>query len=484
MISIRDLFNDKSLPELMLDDIMDDSRIKTQNSIFFSRQSLTHDGHSFISQAIDNGAICIVHSRELKHKKEGIVYVYDPDLNENYADYVNRFYDNPSSKLKLIGITGTSGKTTIVTIIQYLMESFKRSGSIGNAGYYFNGHKITTEFTSPSLVFNQKTLRQFVDEGIEICSMEASSQAIDSGRIDGIRFDNAIFTNLSQDHLNYHLNMESYYQAKKKLFSKIDYTKTVIINIDDEYGLRLSKEIVNPVISVSIKDENAHAFIHSIDCRIDKTSFKLDYDNETYDLETNLLGQFNLVNLVQAMMACVIQGLRINDLTELIKKIPSIEGRLQRVKTDEPFDIIIDDAHSPDSMEKVLQFVDSLIEDKGRIIVVFGPTGQSDKSKRLLMGEIADKYCDLIYLTQDDSRKEKSDLSMEIAKGIFDNPYVIINSRQQAIHFAIQSAIKGDIIVLMGWGQQKVNEDVPVISDYAATMEALIELRKEKNGEY
>ena len=488
-MTIRELFNDDKYPDIVLEDIMDDSRIESKNSVFFSLQGLTHDGHSFISQAIDNVAIFIVHSRDLQNKKEGVTYIHDPLLTENYPDYVNRFFKNPSSKLHLIGITGTNGKTTISTLIQYMMNHFKKSAYMGTIGFHFDGFDLPSQLTTSTLVNNQKYLDLFVNEGVEVVAMEASSQGIDLNRIDGLTFESAVFTNLTIDHLDYHLNMESYYQAKKKLFSKMDYSKRVIINIDDDFCLRLSKELVNPVTTVSMHNPEATVYIHSVDLTIDRTYFSLNYNNEIYEFETNFVSEYNLMNLVQSMMACVNLGVELEDLTEIIKTIPEITGRLQLVETDEDFDIIIDFAHSPDSMEKILQFCRSIVKDDGRIISLFGSAGRRDKSKRGLMGQVADKYSDLIYLTQDDPRDESvKEISQQIASGIFYNPYVIVESRLQAIHFAIHSARKNDIIVLMGKGPENTmavgNIVVPYETDYNIAKESLMVLRKEKDEKY
>lgn len=488
MMTLKELFQNDEYPDLIIENIMDDSRIKTPNSIFFSMQGLTHDGHSFISQAIDNGATCIVHSRELKNKKEGIYYIYDPELNKNYSEYINRFFDYPSQKLHLIGVTGTNGKTTITSIIKYLMGTFVKSAYMGTIGFSYGDIHFPSKLTTSTLVESQKNLNLFVKEGVKVAAMEVSSQGIDLNRVDGLTFESAIFTNLTQDHLDYHLNMESYYQAKKKLFSRLDYSKRVIINIDDEYGLRLSKELVNPVTTISVINPEADVYIHSIELSLDSTLFSLNYENEIYEFETNLVGRYNLVNLVQAMMACVNLGIDLNDLTEPIKTIPQIEGRLQLIRAKSDFDIIIDFAHSPDSMEKILDFSKSIVKEDGRIISLFGSAGRRDKSKRSLMGKVADKYSDLIYLTQDDPRDESvKDICQQIAKGIFNNPYVIVETRAEAIHFAIQSAQKNDIIVLMGKGHENTmaigNLDVPYETDYQIALESLHMLEKEEENE-
>lgn len=489
MMTLNELFNTNQYPDLVLSEIMDDSREMIENSIFFSLQGLTHDGHQFINQAITNGAKVIVHSRELKNKKEGVIYIYDPKLNQNYADYVNRFYEYPSKKLNLIGVTGTNGKSSIVFLIRYLLNHFKKAASLGTMGVIYDDVAMKSSLTTSTLVNTQRILKDLVNKNISVCAMEASSQGIDMGRIDKLEFDCAIFTNLTQDHLDYHLNMESYYQAKKKLFTQLELTQKAIINIDDPYGKRLAMELVSPSITVSMLDEKADYFIRDIKLSLKGSQFTLVNDKKEYHFTTNLLGKFNIMNLVQALAACVHQGIELQYLVDLVLEIPEIEGRLDMIDSGLGFKVIIDFAHSPDSMEKVLEFAKRSMTEAGRVIAVFGSAGKRDKSKRPIMGSVADKFADLIYLTQDDPRDEKvEDICDEIATGIFNHPYVIISSRAMAIHLAIQSANKNDIIVLMGKGQDDFmavgNKNIPYETDYNLTQEAIEQLRKDKFEDY
>lgn len=484
MITLDKLFNDSTLPSINLKDIMDDSRKKVEQSIFFSLQGLTHDGHQFINQAISNGAIVIVHTRELKNKKEGITYIQRSDLSAEYPELVNRFYDYPSSKLKLVGITGTNGKTTTAILTQYLLSAKMKSAYMGTLGIFYNDMILDQKLTTNTLVENQKLLNDMVNHGIEVCVMEASSQGIDMGRVHGLTYDSAIFTNLSQDHLDYHLNMESYYQAKKKLFTSTDISSKVVINIDDEYGVRLANELVNPIISVSLKDARADYFVDELNLGLYESTFILQVENEVYRLQTNLLGEYNITNCVQAMAIAHHYGVSFEQMSEMIKETPDVTGRLQSIDSEYGFKVIIDFAHSPDSMEKILSFARSTMQQEGRIISVFGSAGKRDKSKRKPMGEMADKYSDLIYITEDDPRDEAVlDIANEIALGVFNKPYVIIESRIMAIHLAIASAQKGDIIIIMGKGNETTiaigNQDLPYPTDYQVALDAIEELRKD-----
>lgn len=484
MITLNQLFETDTYPEVVLEHIMDDSREIVPNSIFFSLQGLTHDGHAFISQAINHGAKVIVHTRDIKNKKEGIIYVYDPNLSLHYAKLVNRFYDYPSHKLNLIGVTGTNGKSSIAFLVRYLLNHFEKSASIGTLGVVYDGLIEPSKLTTNSLVNNLKILDDMVKHEVVNVVMEASSQGIDMGRIDQLNFDTAVFTNLTQDHMDYHLNMESYYQAKKKLFSFMDLKHPAIINIDDEFGLRLTRELIQPTIKVSLQDSNADYYVKDIDLNISYSKFTLIHDEVSYEVMTNLLGRYNIYNLVQALAVCHQYKKDLSECISYCEVIPQIDGRLQTYDSNRGIKVIVDFAHSPDSMQKVLSFAQSILPNNGRIITIFGSAGKRDKSKRSIMGKVADQYSSLIYLTQDDPRDERvSDICEEIAVGIFNHPYVIIESRDMAIHLAIQSARPDDIIVILGKGNENTmavgNLNLPYDSDPKVVLNAFKELEEQ-----
>lgn len=454
-MKLTTLFNDSSLPEIEIDDIMNDSREHTPNSLYFSRQGLTYDGHMFINQAIENGAICIVHSRELKNKRAGITYIFLENIEASYPELLHRFYHDPTSKLKLIGVTGTNGKTTVTHLIQYLLNKHIKTASIGTLGILYDDYYQKTNLTTDTLINNLKWLNKMITDKVEACCMEASSQGLELGRNRNMKFSMGIFTNLTQDHLDYHLNMASYFKAKTKLFELLSPQAPAIINIDDEYGLELSKSYGLNSITCSLKDPKATCYVHTITLNLNYSRFTLRYDSKEYIFRTNLLGTFNIMNLVQSIMACHYFGMSLESLQEYCENVPLPVGRLEIIQSELGFNIVIDYAHSPDSIEKILEFVKTTKQPEGRIITVMGSAGKRDKSKRPVMGKVADKYSNIIYLTQDDPRDEKvTQINTEIAAGIIDHPYVEIEDRISAIQFAIETAKKNDIIVILGKGHE------------------------------
>ena len=465
--------------------IMYDSRDKKPNSIFFCLQGITNDGHSFITQAIDNGAVAIVHSREIRSKKEGIAYIFESDLDNSFAKAVNRFFGSPSSKLKLIGITGTNGKTTIGSLIFQLLNFQYKTGYIGTLGVKTPDYQLKPSLTTQDLVTNQQLLSNMVSERVNFCAFEVSSQGIELGRVKQLVFDCCVFTNLTQDHLDFHLNMESYYQAKKQLFLQLSENGFSVINIDDVYGLRLSKEITKKNITVSMKSSDVDVFIHSIVLDKNETRFSITTESKTHNFVTNLIGKYNIFNLVQAMIVCHEYGLMFDGMIESIKHIDVIEGRIERVENDFGFDIFVDFAHTPDGLEKIMSFAKEIIQESGRVITVFGAPGKRDKSKRAQMGAVADKYCDLIILTEDDPRDEQvSDISDQIASMIYMHPYVKIESRVEAIRNAISVAKPNDILLILGKGPEKTmyrHKPEPYDGDAQVIIDCL---NKRKEEEY
>lgn len=472
-------------PSIEIKNIMYDSRDKKPNSIFFCLQGITNDGHSFITQAIDNGAVAIVHSREIRSKKEGVAYIYERDLDNTFSHSVDRFFGSPSSKLRLIGITGTNGKTTIGSLIYQLLNFQYKTGYIGTLGTITPDFQIEPTLTTEDLVTNQQLLSRMVEDRVSFCAFEVSSQGIELGRVNKLVFDCGVFTNLTQDHLDFHLNMESYYLAKKQMFLQLSDDGFSVINIDDPYGLRLSNEISKKKITVSMKSEEADVFIHDVVLDKNETRFSITTAGKSHHFVTNLIGKYNIFNLVQAMIVCHEYGLLFDGMVESIKHIDVIEGRIEKVENDFDIEIFVDFAHTPDGFEKIMSFAKEIVQEDGRIIAVFGAPGKRDKSKRAQMGAIADKFCDLIILTEDDPRDEQvSAISDEIASMIYAHPYVKIDSRVEAIRNAISVAKPNDILLILGKGPEKTmyrHKPEPYVGDSQVVMDCLKKRKEEEN---
>lgn len=432
--------------------LMIDSRISAPKSIFFAIKGLSFDGHKFVDEAIKNGAVVVVHSSELEHR-EKIIYFKVEDVIQTLSDVTNRFYDFPSSKLDMFGVTGTNGKSSVTALIKQLVSSFQACGVIGTIHASYKDTILTTQLTTPDLVALNQYLSSMVKEDVKACAMEVSSIGLDQRRTQNIDFDVAVFTNLTHDHLDYHGDMRQYFIAKSKLFSHIKPEGLCVINIDDEYGLKMVQEANSQVITVG-ENKNANVRLSKIVCESNSSSFEL-FDsirNETVLVKTNLIARFNVSNLALALVSVVHHYQRsYNDFLHLTPFLSQVHGRMQRIEEKQDYDVIVDFAHTPDGLKQIFNYAKSTT--KGRVLSVFGSAGQRDTLKRKVFGQLADEACDMIILTEDDPRDEDViTICHHIAEGIKETPYVIITDRVQAIRQAITLCKKGDCLLILGKG--------------------------------
>lgn len=441
-------------PEITINSLMIDSRKKSSDALFFCIKGMANDGHLFIDQAISNGAVAIVYSENLDKKVEGITYIQVDNVRVALAYITNIFYDDPSKKLKMFGVTGTNGKSSIAKMIKYIYSLQAPCGYIGTISIEYGSVKKAPKLTTPDVVELQSVLHDMVLCNMKACALEVSSIGLEQHRVDGIDFDCAIFTNLTHDHLDYHGNMESYFSAKRMLFQMIKSNGLSVINIDDNYGRRLIEDAQGNVITYGTSNDASYRF-SNIKQYNNRTTFNLTHGNTEYFIETNLLAMFNVYNLVAVIVSLHESGMDMEVILEAVKHIPQIEGRMEYIDEGQNFNVIVDFAHTPDGIEQVMKFASSITPKENRIIAVFGSAGKRDVIKRPIFGEIADKYCDLIILTEDDPRDESvEDIAKEIAKGIKQKNYIIITRRIDAIRQAIELANAHDTILLLGKGDE------------------------------
>lgn len=452
-MKLSELFD--QVEDIEIKSLMNDSRKKRPNSIFFCEKGMMNDGHRFIDQAIDNGAIVIVHSEPLAETREGITYIKVKNVNHVYNRVADAFYGHPSHTLKMYGVTGTNGKSTIACIIRDVLNHFKPTGYIGTIAIEYGNVKLPPLLTTPDIDDLHGILRDMVDAGIEACALEASSIGIEQGRVDAIDFDAAIFTNLTHDHLDYHGTMENYFQAKKKLFDNLKEDAVAITNVDDPYGMKIVEDCPCRVITYGI-DHEADYRITNYSLRSDRTIFTLHCNGMEYEIVTNLVARFNLYNLLAAIAALNTTGVSITMMLPMLNQITQVEGRVQRIDCGQPFNVIVDFAHTPDGIEKLCQYASAITSKGNRIIAITGSAGQRDTAKRPRFGEILDKYADMIILTEDDPRDEKpAEIAQEIARGIKKKSYILIEDRYNAIRQAVEICSEGDTIVIMGKGDER-----------------------------
>ena len=451
---INELFKDveykilqKVSDEINGEDLEFDSRKIKQGDVFIALEGSIVDGHTFISKAIENGAKTILVEKDVD-KVEGINYFLVDGLREKMGIIASNFYGYPQNQLKIVGVTGTNGKTTTTYILESILGE-KNVARIGTVEYKIGDEIIPAPNTTPSSLEIIKICKKALEKNIKYLIMEVSSHGLDIGRVNMLRFEAGIFTNLTLDHLDYHKTMENYYLAKRKLFDLVKDKKNSIINIDDEYGKRYL-EYTNG-ISYGIGQGDIQGEIKQITREGQEVTIKI-FEKE-YKINLRLLGRYNLSNLLGAIGA--VKTLGLSD-EEIISKIPLIHGapgRFEPVKIDRDFTVIVDYAHTGDALENILK---SINEFKiNRVITVFGCGGDRDKTKRPIMGGIAEKYSDIVIVTSDNPRTEDpEEIIKDIVVGLTKENHIIEIHREKAIEKAISLAEKNDIILIAGKGHE------------------------------
>lgn len=436
--------------------IESDSRKVTKGDMFIAIKGFTVDGHDYIYEAIQNGASCVVLEKDIGIRNNSVTVIKVHDTLDALARFSSTFYGEPSKKLRLIGVTGTNGKTSITYLIKRIFEEDgRRTAVIGTLGSVIDNELIKNSNTTPESLTIQRYLRKIVDSNIDYCAMEVSSHALDLKRVEYVDFDIGIFTNLTEDHLDYHLNMENYYRSKLKLFNMTK--KYNIINIDDAYGSRLLEDIENnvPIITYGTST-NCNVYATDIVCHTKGVDFTLNTTKGSIPIKMKLLGKFNVYNALAAISCGIVSGIDLITIKRGIESVSGIKGRFETVPIeDRDFSVIIDYAHTPDGLEKVLSTIKQFAE--GRIVVVFGAGGNRDRKKRSIMGEVVAKYADLCIVTSDNPRFEDPELIIQdvlvgVKRG--NAEYVAITDRREAIKYALENAKPKDIILLAGKGHE------------------------------
>ena len=439
-----------------------DSRRVQRNGLFVALRGEKSDGHDFIGAAIDKGATVIVAERAEKNPRATCVVV--ENTRTAMADLAARFYNYPARKLKLAGVTGTNGKTTTTFLIKHICEKAgMRTGLLGTVRYEIGERVLPAVRTTPESLDLQELLAQIRDAGCRAAAMEVSSHALAQDRTRGLEFDVAVFTNLTQDHLDYHGTMEKYFEAKAKLFEQLlqqeKKSKPVaVINIDDRYGQKLIKKIDNKVSVVTFGvGSNADFRASNYRMEFGGTSYQLDARGKSYLVRVPLIGRFNVANSVAALAAANALGIGLREAVLSLGKSPQVPGRLEMVPAKRQFQVFVDYAHTPDALLNVLKTLREL--QPHRLIVVFGCGGNRDREKRPLMGQVVDQNADHAIVTSDNPRKEDPDkIIAEIEKGFRGNHFEKITDRAHAIARAVEIAQPRDIVLIAGKGHENYQE--------------------------
>jgi len=440
--------------------IENDHRLIQPGSLFICVKGYTVDGHDFAAEAVASGAAAIVAQRELSLPVPVIVV---KDTTRAMAVLADCFYQHPTQKLTLVGITGTNGKTTISHLIEKLMsDAKKKTGLIGTMYTKIADKIIETKNTTPDSVTLQKTFHSMVEDGVDAAVMEVSSHALELGRVHGCDYDIAIFTNLTQDHLDFHQTMERYKYAKSLLFSQLgnayydNKRKYAIINVDDEAAADLIKFTAAHTVTYGI-DRDADVRATDIEITSSGTTFNLKVHHESVPMRLQLVGKFSVYNVLAAVAAGLCLGISLNDIVKSLEEVKGVAGRFELVNAGQEFTVIVDYAHTPDSLENVMKTVNEFA--KGDTYVIVGCGGDRDKTKRPIMASIACEYATYPIFTSDNPRTEKpEDILKDMEAGVVGKAYTTIIDRKEAIQSCMKQVQKGDVVVIAGKGHETYQE--------------------------
>jgi UDP-N-acetylmuramoyl-L-alanyl-D-glutamate--2,6-diaminopimelate ligase len=431
-----------------------DNRAVTAGALFFCVPGFTRDGHEFAADAIERGAVALVVQRPLGLEVPEIVV---EDVREAMAPAAARFYGDPTSALEVVGVTGTNGKTTTAYLVRALLQADGRqTGLLGTVTSVIGGLEHPVQRTTPEAIDLQRTFRAMLDGGDVACSMEVSSHALALHRADAIHFAAAVFTNLTQDHLDFHPTMEDYFAAKRRLFTDAR-PQHAVINVDDAYGAQLASELAQPITFALDRDAGYRAV--DVQTGLDGSQFTVHGPDGETELSSPLRGRFNVYNVLGAFAAARALGVPLDTAVEATQSAGQVPGRFQPVDEGQDFAVLVDYAHTPDSLENVLRAARGMA--RGRLHVVFGCGGDRDRGKRPLMGAIATRLADRVIVTSDNPRSEDPEAIIdEILTGIGPaHPDVEHDAdRREAISQAIAGAGRGDVVVIAGKGHEQGQE--------------------------
>lgn len=441
--------------------ITNNTKEVAEGSVYVCIEGFKTDGHNFIDEAVKKGASAVLVTKDIKRDDVAVVRV--ADTRASMAELASLIYGQPSKKLKMIGVTGTNGKTTVTHIIKTVLEmNGKKAGLIGTNTTVIGDKVIEAERTTPESGTLHKWFAEMVDAGVEYCVMEVSSHSIELQRVAGIHFDAAVFTNLTHDHLDFHGTMENYMESKAKLFDRCD---VAVINADDEYGRKIAEKCKAKVFTYSI-DENSDFKAKDIEYHDKGVIYNVAVRGEEHKVKAMHPGKFSVYNSLATYALCSVLGFESEEIEKGIIIAKGAKGRAEIVNVPAPFKVMIDYAHTPDGLYNILTTMRGTVS--GRIITVFGAPGDRDKTKRPEMGEVAGNLSDYAIITSDNPASEKAeDIAVAVEEGMKKTgcKYECITDRAQAIERALSIAKQGDLVLLAGKGHETYqiigNEKVP-----------------------
>lgn len=449
-----------------------DSRKVGKGDLFVCITGFQSDGHNYARSAAEKGASVIVAEHEVD-VPDGVTVVIAENTRLALAQISAAYYDFPSEKINVIGVTGTNGKTTTTYLIKTILDNIGyKTGVVGTIGNMIGNRKLHADRTTPESLELQQLFSEMVDENVKYAVMEVSSHSLSLDRVAGVRYSTAIFTNLTQDHLDYHKTMENYMKAKGILFSMAD---KAVINMDDEAGEYMKSVSKGNVMTVGIDYEKADLRAENISVTADGVSYTLDYEGKQYPVKLNIPGRFSIYNSLGAIGACILNGIEMEKIIDGLALNEGVPGRFQSVPNDLGITAIVDYAHTPDGLKNILQTAHEFA--KGRIITVFGCGGDRDRTKRPIMADIVGKLSDFAIITSDNPRTENPAAILDdVEVGMIPTkcPYHKIEDRREAINEAIKMAEKDDVVIIAGKG----HEDYQIFADKTIHFDDVEEVKK------
>ena len=435
-----------------------DSRKIREGHLFIAIPGTQTDGHKFIPKAIELGAAAILCENIPDNQEPDVTYIAVKSTEDSVGKVATQFFGDPASKLKLVGVTGTNGKTTIATLLYNMFRKFgHKCGLLSTVCNYIEGEAIPADHTTPDPIELNHLLAQMVEAGCEYAFMECSSHAIAQKRIGGLRFAGGIFTNLTRDHLDYHGTFENYRDAKKAFFDGLDKDAFAITNADDKNGAVMVQNCKAQIKTYSTRTM-ADFKAKIIECHFE--GMYLDINGK--EVGVQFIGKFNVSNLLAVYGAAVMLGKKPEDILIVLSTLKSVNGRLEPIHSPEGYTAVVDYAHTPDALENVLSAIHEVLDGKGKVITVCGAGGNRDKGKRPLMAQEAVKQSDKVIITSDNPRfEEPQDIINDMLAGL-DNKQkkkvISIVDRREAIRTACMMAEKGDVILIAGKGHEDYQE--------------------------
>ena len=445
-------------PDVEITSLELDSRKVKPASLFFAVKGTAADGHNYIPKAVENGAVAVVCQVLPEVLPEQVTFVKVENTEQIVGQMATNFYDDPTSKLTLVGVTGTNGKTTIATVLYNLFRDMGyKAGLLSTVCNYIDGLAIPTEHTTPDPITLNSLMAQMVDAGCSYAFMEVSSHAVAQNRIGGLKFKGALFTNLTRDHLDYHKTFENYRDAKKAFFDRLSSDAFAIINKDDKNGMVMVQNTKANVKTYSV-GQMADFMAKIIECHFEGMYLEINGQ----EVGVQFIGKFNVSNLLAVYGAAVMLGQDPNEVLVAMSKMKPVNGRFEAITSPQGFTAIVDYAHTPDALENVLNAIHGVLEGKGQVITVCGAGGNRDKGKRPIMAQEAVRQSDKVIITSDNPRFEEpqaiiddmlAGLNQEQLKKV-----ISIADRREAIKTACAIAKKGDVVLIAGKGHEDYQE--------------------------